>query len=101
MKLNLTSQEATEIDLAVREVFTTGHRWEAPLLHHPAGALIKTIAKIRGVTKVEQDSDNGPDGFSTNGWEWDWWQRFGYKGKNYILSGSGHLGGHSFGLEDE
>lgn len=101
MKLKLTDAEKKEAHSTVAAVFAGGERWETDEIHHPAGAFIEAIEEIPGVTKVENENDTGRDGFSTNGWEYDWWQRFGYQGKNYILSGSGYYGGHSFGLEDE
>jgi hypothetical protein len=51
-------------------------------------------------SKLADDQLGGMDGFSTNGWEWDWWQEFEHDGKRYTLSGSGFLGGHEFGLSD-
>jgi len=65
--------EAKELDLASE--------------HYPAGALISAIKEIDGVSEVD-------DGWTCNGWEWDWWREFDCKGVRYTLSGSGYYGGH-------
>jgi hypothetical protein len=93
MKLKLTKRESIVVTEAVKRVFETGETWEAEKLHHPAGAIIKTIESIEG---VEKEGD-----FSSNGWDWDWWQNFTYDEKSFTLFGSGHHGGHSFYIADE
>jgi len=40
----------------------------------------------------EEDSDR----FETNGWQWDFWQYFKYKGNTYCFGGSGYYGGGTF-----
>ncbi len=100
MKLELTATEQDDLLPNIKAVLATGKTWEAKELHHPAGAIIKAVLKIKGMKKgLSNKSAN--DGFSCNGWEWDWWQHFTHKGKRYTLSGSGHLGGHSFFLSDQ
>jgi hypothetical protein len=104
MKKKLTKEEAEVVQNAVRGVFETGKPWEAELLHHPAGAIIDAVLKIKGVKKCKPDDENADgnsEGFPTNGWDWDWWQQFSYNGKNYTLCGSGFYGGHSFHTADE
>lgn len=94
MKLKLTKSEIAELIPKIQSVLDTGKQWENNNLHHPAGAIIKAVLSIKGMKKNE-------DGFDTNGWQYDWWQHFTYKGKDYTLSGSGYYGGHAFGLSDE
>ena len=92
--MKLTKTEIEDLLPKIKQVLATGEMWEDENLHHPAGAIIKAVLSIEGVKKVE-------DGFSTNGWEYDWWQKFEYQGKQYVLSGSGWLGGHSFYPDDD
>lgn len=102
MKTKLTQDEKDVLLPHIKGVLNgDDKRWEDKNLHHPAGAIIDAITKIKGVEKKESEDDCGQDGFDTNGWQYDWWQRFSYKGKDYTLSGSGYYGGHSFGPSDE
>ena len=81
----------------IKKVLETGEIWESETAHFPAGAIITAILSIKG---MEKQINSPQDGFMTNGWQWDWWQEFIYKGKQYTLSGSGYSGGHSFYLSD-
>ena len=92
--MRLTREEKNKFIENIKSVLETGEPWEDDNLHYPADEAIRAILKIPGVKKVEDD------GFVTNGWEWDWWQKFTYKGQCYTLSGSGYYGGHSFEKED-
>jgi len=101
MKTILTKSEHSFITTLVEKTIKSGKRWESDDMHHPAGAIIDAVLSIKGMEKQQDpDSSNG-EGFETNGWSYDWWQKFVYKGKYYTLSGSGYYGGHSFGLSDE
>jgi hypothetical protein len=103
MKTKLTPVEMSTLVPCIIKVLETGKPWEAEEMHHPAGAIIAAVLSIGGIKKPsrEEDGDGSNEGFSTNGWQYDWWQKFTYRDKNYTLSGSGFLGGHSFHLSDE
>jgi hypothetical protein len=102
MKMELTKDEKKALLSSIRSVLETGKPWEDKALHHPAGASIGAALSIPGMKKCETDEeDRCRDGFDTNGWQWDWWQMFTFKGKDYTLSGSGYYGGHAFHLADE
>ena len=98
MKTTLTDDEKSHIIPLIQAVLDGGERLDAPDLHYPTGALIDAILEIPGVTKNEDDEDSN-EGFSTNGWQYDWWQQFRHDGKDYLLSGSGFYGGHTFEQE--
>lgn len=101
MKTKLTKPEKAELLPKLRAVLDTGKAWEDATMHHPAGAIIAAVLELQGIEKAKsEDGERGSDGFDSNGWQWDWWQRFNHNGKTYVLSGSGHYGGHSFGPED-
>lgn len=101
MKLHLTATETEAVQAAIKNALATGTDWEAPELHHPSEAIIEAVAAL-GLHKLEGDDDTGPDGFSTNGWQWDWWQRFQWTdGSVWTLSGSGAYGGHEFNRQQE
>lgn len=101
MKLKLTKREKAELLPHIFRVLKTGEKWEAPTMHHPAGAIIAAVLEIPGMKKGETKPEHScSDGFDTNGWEWDWWQTFIFKGNEYTLSGSGWLGGHAFFVAD-
>ena len=99
MKTKLTPAEITDLVPHIMRVLGTGERWNDESLHLPAGAIIDAVLSIKGMKRRENDDD--PRGFSTNGWEWHWWQALTYEGKDYTLDGDGYYGGHSFGLSDE
>ena len=105
MKLKLTDDEQAVLLPHIQEVLNTGRPWEDKHLHHPAGAIIDAVLSLDGVKRKELDENDetgeNDEGFSTNGWQWDWWQHFTYRGKSYTLSGSGYHGGHAFHLSDE
>ncbi|EDY16700.1 hypothetical protein CfE428DRAFT_5813 [Chthoniobacter flavus Ellin428] len=84
----------------IKRVLKTGKRWESKSFHFPAEVIIDLVLSIEGMAKGP-DTDDARDGFSTNGWQWDWWQTFIYQGRSYTLGGSGFYGGHTFGLTDE
>ena len=101
MKEKLTKAEADALLPHIKVVLETGKEWEDEQLHHPVEAIVNTILSIPGMArKPLEDAPCGIEGFDTNGWQWDWWQNFEYKGKSYTLSGSGYYGGHSFALSD-
>lgn len=89
MKTKLTKPELVSLLPQIKRVLDTGKPWEDEHLHHPVEAIVNAILSIPGIEEKE-------DGFETNGWQWDWWHRFKYKGKEYTLSGSGYYGGHAF-----
>lgn len=99
MKLALTKAEIADLLPKIQRVLDTGEEWKDEELHHPAGAIVDAVLEIKGMKKHDGDEDSS-DGFSTNGWQWDWWQEFEHNGKRYTLSGSGHHGGHSFHVSD-
>lgn len=99
MKTELTNEEMAELLPHIKRVLETGKSWCGVKCHYPACAIINAILSIKGMAKHEGD-DDAPEGFSTNGWQWDWWQEFVYKRKRYTLSGSGYHGGHAFHLSD-
>jgi hypothetical protein len=99
MKTKLNDDELAALLPKIKTALETGKEWVDENLHYPAGAIIDAVQCIEGV-EIDRDSD-APQGFGTNGWEWDWWQAFTYQGKKYTLSGSGYYGGHRFGLSDE
>ena len=101
MKTELTAVEKKELIPNIEKVLKTGKDWDSLKLHHPAGAIIDAVLEIKGMKKGESDEySGGSEGFDCNGWAWDWWQQFEYKGKQYTLSGSGYHGGHSFTVAD-
>ncbi len=97
----LTNDKLSPVIDGIKSVLAGGPDFESDL-HFPVGDLIEGVkGAIPGIEEKEDDSDNGADGFSSNGWQWDWWQRFQYEGKTYILSGSGWHGGTSFSSEED
>ena len=46
--------------------------------------LIKEIQKLGGTVDMES--------MDTNGWQWDYWFDGEYKGKTFVISGSGFYG---------
>lgn len=92
MKISKENQQL--IHEAISKVLETGEGWEDESLHFPVGELVDVVSHL-GLIKDE-------DGFDTNGWQWDWWQRFtDKKGQLWILAGSGYYGGVSFAKEEE
>lgn len=100
MKTSLTAIEIQTLISHIESVLKTGKAWEEDEMHHPAGAIIDAVLTIKGMKKDESNEESNR-GFQTNGWQYDWWQQFVYKGNNYTLSGSGYYGGHGFNLSDE
>lgn len=100
MKNKLTKDEVAELIPLIKAVLESGEEWNAEALHHPAGAIIDAVLTIPGMKKKKDDDSGNGEGFDTNGWQYDWWQTFVYKDKDYTLSGSGYYGGHTFGLAD-
>lgn len=101
MKLTLTTAEKADLLPKIKRVLDTGEPWEDETMHQPVDAIVSAILEINGVTRQElEDPRYGIDLFDTNGWQWDWWQEFSYRGKRYTLSGSGYHGGHTFHLSD-
>ncbi len=101
MKLHLTEEEKALIVPQVQAVLDGGPDWEAPDMHQPVQAIVAAILDIPGVERQPlDDPEYGIDGFSTNGWQWDWWQHFVFKGRKFTLAGSGYYGGLSFHLSD-
>ena len=102
MKLILTEEEKETVLPHIRRTLMSGETWEGPSMHFPAQAIIDAILEIEGMERdtSKEEDDDYRDGFSTNGWQWDWWQRFTYKGVNFVLEGSGYYGGHRFYNED-
>ena len=101
MKDQLTEQEKQYLLPKIEAVLETGKEWENEKLHHPVEAIVNAILTIPGMErKPREDAHCGIVGFDMNGWQWDWWQDFSYRGKSYTLSGSGYYGGHSFALSD-
>lgn len=101
MKKNLTPKETQDLIANIQRVLDTGKPWADPKLHHPVEAIVNAVLSIPGMKrKPIEDGRYGIEGFDTNGWQWDWWQDFSYKGKAYTLAGSGYYGGHSFNLSD-
>jgi len=99
MKSKLTKEETAFLIPKIQEVLKTGEEWIDEDLHHPVEAIVGAVLSISGMKRrTSDDPSYGVDGFETNGWQWDWWQQFEYKGKPYTLSGSGYHGGHSFSL---
>lgn len=94
MKKQLTKSESRSLLPNIQRVLDTGQSWESDDLHYPAGAIIDAVLSINGVSKKEGES------FDTNGWQYDWWQHFIFKGEEYTLSGSGYYGGHGFYVSD-
>jgi hypothetical protein len=94
MKLKLNPEETAALLPHIHSVLATGEPWTDETLHHPAEAIISTLLQIRGLRRA--CSPEAKNGFSTNGWEYDWCQEVLYKKKKYILLGSGFYGGHSF-----
>ncbi len=101
MKTKLTKAEQATIIPHIQGVLKTGMAWNDEGMHHPAGAIIDAVLTIEGVKKSNVFGNGNGKGFDANGWQWDWWQKFSYKGKKYTLSGSGYYGGHSFSPADE
>lgn len=103
MKTQLTKAELDLLLPKIIQVLKTGKGWEAKEMHHPACAIIAAVESIDGVVKEtgDDEKDDSRGGFATNGWQWDWWQKFSYKGKKYTLCGSGFYGGHAFHIADE
>lgn len=99
MKDKLTSTESAQLLSHINSVLKTGKPWKDEKLHHPAGAAIAAVLTIGGMAKNTTEEGNR-EGFSTNGWQYDWWQEFTHNGKEYTLSGSGYYGGHSFHVSD-
>ena len=100
MKLKLTKEERLWLMPKIMSVLETGEPWDGKDQHFPAGAIISAVLSIKGMKPRTTDDELGIPGFSTNGWQWDWWQAFSYKGKSYMLSGSGYHGGHTFELDE-
>ncbi|HEY4417590.1 MAG TPA: hypothetical protein VGO57_18005 [Verrucomicrobiae bacterium] len=103
MKTKLTKKELDFLLPNIARVLITGDEWTDKTLHHPAGAIIAAVESLNGMEKdASKDEETGSNaGFSTNGWQWDWWQQFTHDGKRYTLSGSGFYGGHSFSVSEE
>lgn len=100
IKIKLTKSETDDLLPQIKKVLQTGKPWKGEKLHHPAQAIIFAVLTIDGMEKDESEEDSN-EGFTTNGWQYDWWQAFTHGGKKYTLSGSGYYGGHSFGPADE
>lgn len=101
MKLKLTTEEKVALLPKIQAVINTGKPWEDKQLHYPVEAIVQAILSIQGMKRKELDDPRyGIKGFDTNGWQWDWWQKFAHNGKEYTLSGSGYYGGHAFHLSD-
>lgn len=98
MKLSMAEKQI--LIPQIERVLSTGEAWDDDTLHFPAGAAIDAVMTIKGVSKKKTEKGNG-EGFETNGWSYDWWQKFVYKGKSYTLGGSGYYGGHTFNLSDD
>ena len=101
MKRKLTAEEKQWLHEAISEVMATGTPLKDEARHLPVMALVAACEEM-GLTKHEFESDDGRDGFSSNGWQWDWWQRFkSQDGRLWCLSGSGYYGGICFDFADE
>ncbi len=101
MENKLTGVTADLFIHHIQRVLETGEKWEDGDLHYPVEKIVNTMLSIPGMKRSEEEGDYAIEGFSTNGWQWDWWQYFKYNGKKYILSGGGYFGGHAFELESE
>lgn len=100
-KTQLTTTEAAVLLANIQRVLATGEPWKDDSIHYPVEPLVNTILTIPGMERrAIEDGRYGIEGFDTNGWQWDWWQHFAHDGKEYVLSGSGYYGGHSFDLAD-
>lgn len=99
MKTKLSESEKADLVKNIQTVIDTDAPWENKSLHHPAGAIIDAVLSIPGMAKKETETGNG-EGFESNGWAWDWWQKLTHNGKEYTLRGSGYYGGHGFNLSD-
>lgn len=97
--MKLTQQQKENLIPQIKRVLETGEEWEDDQIHFPAKAIIDALESIEGLKRDNSDEDTN-DGFSFNGWAYDWWQAYTYKGKMYTLTGSGYYGGHSFCLAD-
>ena len=101
MKLHLTDAEKAQILPQIQAVLDGGPDWDAPDLHQPVEAIVEAILSIPGVERQPlEDPEYGIVGFSTNGWQWDWWQEFKHNGKRFTLAGSGYYGGLNFHVSD-
>jgi hypothetical protein len=101
MSERLSPDQEAQILPHINNVLKHGGEWEDEDLHFPVGPLIDSILSIKGVALTDNSESQNGRGFNSNGWSWDWWQDFTYKGQHYTLSGSGWYGGHHFGLQDE
>ena len=102
MPTKLRASERAEILSHILPVLETGVPWKDPNLHLPVQTIVEAVLSIKGVERVEAPYVRyGITGFDTNGWQWDWWQHFGYQGRRYVLCGHGYYGGHSFHSSDE
>ncbi len=99
MKDKLTIPELEALLPKIQRVLDTGKPWEDKTLHHPAGAITTAMLGIKGMARCDSDAESN-EGFTANGWQYDWWQEFTYNGKRYTLSGSGYYGGHAFNVSD-
>lgn len=97
----MTNLEKAALRQIIQGVLDTGKPWNDKYVHYPAEEAIKVVLAIKGAKKLKGGEGDDGEGFSTNGWQWDWWQEFTYQGQNYTLGGSGYYGGHSFNLSDE
>lgn len=98
MKLKLTDVEQADLLPKIQAVLDTGEPWNDETIHFPVEAIVSAVLSVKGMNrKVSEESRNG---FDTNGWQYDWWQNFTFKGKDYVLSGSGYYGGHAFELSE-
>lgn len=93
MDFKIPKEQKEKLVASIQNVLDTGEPWEDEQTHFPAESIIRAVSNIPGVRKKDT-------GLDTNGWQWDWWQEFTYKGKDYTLSGSGYYGGHAFELSD-
>lgn len=102
MKMKLTEEKMDDLIPKIQAVLDTGKSWEDRNMHHPVESVVEAVLSIQGMKRKKLDDQRyGIDGFDTNGWQWDWWQHFTFKGKEYTLSGSGYYGGHAFHLSDD
>ena len=95
MKKTLSPSEIAELLPMIKKVLETGAPWKNKVVHRPAYLIVDAILSIPGMAKKETE-EGDREGFDTNEWPPVWWKQFTYAGKDYILSGSGYFGAHSF-----
>jgi len=98
--MNITTGNIEHVKSQVLKCLSEGTKWEDKEAYFPPDKIIPAILEIAGVAKDEDSDPDSNEGFSTNGWDYDWWQSFIYNEKSYILSGSGYYGGHSFEADE-